>query len=237
METVDVRVEDRESPAETIRRTADKLRALCNAGLRYAEDPYQTERYEQILELSAALTALVDARPLADIQRQFFEDTGYMTPYAVVDTAVFDDADRILLIRRADNARWALPGGACEVGEMPGEGAAREVWEETACRIALSAFLGVFDNRLHGGGLHHLYCLLFAGRVTEGAPKVTRETRDVGWFAAHNVPWDALHASHPARIRFAFGWKRDPSLRPFYDRPQWQPQPTWQHSREERNEE
>ena len=229
-------VTDERSPAETILRTADKLRALCNAGLRYAEDPYQTERYEQILELCAELSALVDARPLQEIRRQYFADRHYLTPYAVVDTAVFDDADRILLIKRADNGRWALPGGACEVGERPGDGAMREVWEETGCRIALSGFLGVFDNSLHGGGPLHLYCLLFAGRVIEGAPIVTSETRDVGWFAPQEVPWDALQGAHCARIRRAFEWQRDPSLRPFYDPPQWEPRPTWQHRGEERNE-
>ncbi len=221
---------DGRSPAETIMRTADKLRALCNAGLHYVEDPYQRERYEQILELSADLTGLVDGRLLPEIQRQFFEDTRYTTPYAVVDTAVFDDAGRILLIRRRDNGRWALPGGACEVGELPGVGAAREVWEETGCWVEISDFLGIFDNSLHGGsGLHHLYCLLFAGHIIDGRPIVTRETIEVGWFAPEEAPWDTLHGSHPSRIRFALDWKQNPSLRPFYDPVEWEPQPTWQH--------
>ena len=97
------------SAAEAIYGAADRLRALCNAGLRYAEDPYQAERYEQILKLSAELTALVDARPLAEIRRRFFEEMRYLTPFAVVDTAVFDGAGRVLLIKRADNGRWAAP--------------------------------------------------------------------------------------------------------------------------------
>lgn len=219
------------SPAETVLRTADKLRALCNAGLRFAEDPYQKERYEQILGLSAELAALVDARPLPAIERQFFADTDYITPFSVVDTAVFDTGGRILLIRRADNKRWALPGGACEVGEPPATGAVREVWEETGCRTQISAFLGVFDNRLHGSsGLHHLYCLLFAGEHRSGQPIVTRETVDVGWFAPDDVPWDALSGSHPARVRFALEWKRNPSVAPFFDPSSWQPEPTWQHA-------
>ncbi len=218
------------SPQERILRIAGRLRALCNRGLRYARNPYEIENLEQKLELSADLTALVDGRPLAQIRRRFQEERHYLTPYTVVDTAVFDGDGRVLLIRRADNGRWALPGGWCEVDELPGEGAVREVWEETGCRVDLSGLLGIFDNNYHGGqGLDHLYCLLFAARHVEGSAVVTRETLDVGWFAAQDVPWEELHEAHPARIRFAFRWLADPALRPFYDRPRQEPGPTWQH--------
>ncbi|MDE0197447.1 MAG: NUDIX hydrolase N-terminal domain-containing protein [Caldilineaceae bacterium] len=230
MGTTDGRVVEAGSTEETILRVAGKLRALSNNGLHFADNPYQVETFEQMLALSAELTALVDTRPLAEIQRHFFDDTRYVSPYVVVDTAAFDDAGRILLIQRKDNGRWALPGGWCEVNELPGDGAVREVWEETGCRVELSGYLGIFDNNYHGGGgLHHLYCLLFAARHVEGTPIVTRETLDVGWFTPQNLPWDALHAAHPARIRFAFKWQEDPSQRSFYDPPSWQPQPTWQH--------
>ena len=230
MGTNDGSVVEKGSPEETILHVAGKLRALSNNGLRFAGDPYQTETFEEMLALCAELTALVDARPLERIRRHFFDDTRYVTPYTVVDTAVFDDGGRILLIRRKDNGRWALPGGWCEVNELPAEGAVREVWEETGCRVALSGCLGMFDNNYHGGGgLHHLYCLLFAARHVEGTPIVTRETLDIGWFSPQDLPWDVLHGAHPTRIRFAFEWQEDPSLRPFYDPPRWQPRPTWQH--------
>ena len=163
---------DERSPAETIMRTADKLRALCNAGLRYAEDPYQKERYEQILEMCADLTGLVDGRPLPEIKRQFFADTHYTTPYAVVDTAVFDDAGRLLLIRRGGQPALGVARRGLRSGGAAGGGArCREVWEETGCRAALSDLLGIFDISLHSSkSLHHLYCLLFAGRIIEGSP-------------------------------------------------------------------
>ncbi|HRJ43957.1 MAG TPA: NUDIX hydrolase N-terminal domain-containing protein, partial [Caldilineaceae bacterium] len=148
---------------------ASDLRALSNAGIHYTEDPYQIERYHRIIELSAALTSLANGHSAAELRQLFFADLHYKTPYAVVDTALFNDADRLLLIRRADNGLWALPGGACDVGEPPVVGAAREVWEETGYVAQVSDFIGIFDNRFNGGkAFHHLYCLLFAGRAVGG---------------------------------------------------------------------
>jgi len=49
--------------------------------------------------------------------------------------AVFDASRRILLIRRADNGNWAVPGGYMEPGESLSEGCEREVLEETGLRV------------------------------------------------------------------------------------------------------
>lgn len=38
-----------------------------------------------------------------------------------VTACIFDDAGRMLLLRHADGARWATPGGALEPGETPAE--------------------------------------------------------------------------------------------------------------------
>ena len=44
---------------------------------------------------------------------------------------VVDQFGQILLIKRDDTRTWAIPGGALEAGELPSDGVAREVKEET----------------------------------------------------------------------------------------------------------
>src|SRR5690625_7723821 len=51
-----------------------------------------------------------------------------------VTGAVFDDADRLLLARRADTGQWALVSGILDPGEQPAVGLAREITEETGIR-------------------------------------------------------------------------------------------------------
>ena len=58
------------------------------------------------------------------------------------------DADgRVLLLRRADDDRWDLPGGATDPGETPARTAEREVQEESGLRVRATRVAGVF-----GGG-------------------------------------------------------------------------------------
>jgi 8-oxo-dGTP pyrophosphatase MutT (NUDIX family) len=199
---------------------ADQLRALSNNGLRWSTDPYQTERYQAILRLAAELLGMVEARPLPEIERILFADIDFKTPFAAVDTAVFDAAERLLLIRRADNGLWAMPGGACDVGETAAAGGAREVWEETGYTVAITHLLGVWDSRLCGSrGSRHLYHLLFTGRVAGGAPTLSRETLDIRWVAPADIPWEQMEPGHAPRIRHALAWYADPTLPPYFDAP------------------
>ena len=197
---------------------AERLRALSNNGLNWSTDPYQTERYQHILKLAAELLGMVEARPLPEIERIFFNDLDIRTPLAVVDTAVFDEAGRLLMIQRADNQLWALPGGACDVGETGAEGGAREVWEETGYTVTVTHLLGLWDSRLCSSrSSRHLYHLLFAGRITGGAPTLSLETLDIRWMTPAELPWEHLDPGHAPRIRHALAWRADPQLPAYFD--------------------
>ncbi|MEZ4663006.1 MAG: NUDIX domain-containing protein [Caldilineaceae bacterium] len=136
----------------------------------------------------------------------------------MVDTAVFDAEDRLLLMQRSDDHLWAMPGGGCEVNELPAEGGAREVWEETGYSVEATHLIGIFDSRFSGTRTsRHLYHLLFAARVTGGEATLSHETLDVRWFAPAQIPWDALSPGHAKRIRFALDWRADPTAAIYFD--------------------
>lgn len=205
------------SPSARLAQIAEQLRALSNNGLHYTEDPYQRERYTTILRLAAELLSMVATQPRPDLERAFLADIDLKTPLSVVDTAVFDAAGRLLLIRRADNGLWALPGGACDVGETAAAAGAREVWEETGYTVRVTRLLGIFDgNYLDQPSARHLYHLLFTAEVVTGEATPSHETPEVAWVAPDAIPWERLARGHAPRIRHALAWQAAPDQPPPY---------------------
>lgn len=210
--------------SQTLALIADELRALAHNNLQYTSDPYQIQRNRRVLQLAAQLQAQIDTRPLEDIQRIFSRDLGYMTPLAVVDTAVIDPDGRLLLIRRVDNGLWAMPGGACDPGETPAAAAARETWEESGYQVEITRLLGVFDSRLSGSqSSRHLYHHLFSAVPVAGEAKISNETSDVSWFSWEDVPWNELSPGHRHRLQFVMQWWLNPQTKAYYDWEPWQP--------------
>jgi ADP-ribose pyrophosphatase YjhB (NUDIX family) len=205
-------VEQRETVERRLFLWADELRSIANEGLHWSTDnPYNMERYRRILRLAAAMFAVQDTRDVDAIERLFREHPRHMAPYPCGDAAVFDDAGRILLIRRRDNGLWAMPGGTLEVGETPAEGACREAWEETGVAVEALALSGVYDSRLCGNqSPYHLYLFVFICRPLDPdqTARVTAETLDVGWYAEAGLATLPLDPDHVRRIPDAFKRRR-----------------------------
>jgi ADP-ribose pyrophosphatase YjhB (NUDIX family) len=57
-----------------------------------------------------------------------------------------DDVGRVLLIQRADDMTWGLPGGHVEAGETWRQAAMKECREETGWLVHIVGILGVYNN-------------------------------------------------------------------------------------------
>lgn len=113
----------------------DEVRIIAQNGLEYADDPYDTERYERLLELvSEHYGELGDLAP-SEVHSQFADRVGHVTPNVGGRAAVVDDTGRILVMKRASDGTWGLPGGFSDPGETPAETAVREANEETGLDV------------------------------------------------------------------------------------------------------
>jgi 8-oxo-dGTP pyrophosphatase MutT (NUDIX family) len=63
-----------------------------------------------------------------------------------VSVHVFDEANRLLLVRLRDGDLWSTPGGAMEPDEFPADAAVREAWEETGLLVRPERLLGVYGG-------------------------------------------------------------------------------------------
>jgi ADP-ribose pyrophosphatase YjhB (NUDIX family) len=110
---------------------------------------------------------------------------------------------RILLVRRADDGSWCLPGGRLEVGESLRAGAAREFTEETGRAVELGRLLGVYsdpDQQTHrypDGAVVQFVAVVFSGRAGPEVAPVAGDTTEVAWFGATELPEPLMATDAP----------------------------------------
>lgn len=206
--------------AEQIALWADKLRDISAMGLYFSKSFHDREAFRAVQTVAMEMLALATGESLEQMESLRAPVFSRPTPISAGDAAVIDGSGRILLVQRADNGKWAMPGGALEVGETPAEGVVREALEETGVRCRAVSLIGVFDSRFCGtSSRHHLYQFTFLceplnERVQE-EPTHALEVLDVGWFPEGAFP-QPLDPGHVTRIREAYRvWHGD--RRVFFD--------------------
>lgn len=185
----------------------DELRILAGTGLAYADDPYDGERYDRILELACEWYGRTADLPPAEVRSRFAEEVGHVTPKVSADAAVFDGEGDVLLQRRADDGTWCLPGGYVEPNESPEEAATRETREETGLVVEPTDLVGVYTRRAGERGPHGLVVHVYLCSAVGGSIEVSREGEDVRYWSIEAVP--AWHENHREQARDAVERRRD----------------------------
>lgn len=166
-------------PSEQLRFWAHELAAMAKIGLEFAANDYDRDRYQRALAIAegiAGLTIDADFTP----ERPYLPDLHMPSPKVGCSVAAFDDAGRVVLIKRADNGRWALPGGYADVGTPPSANALRELHEETGFDAELERLVGVYDNKSFASvSPYQFYICCFRARVTGGEATPSTETTEV----------------------------------------------------------
>lgn len=110
---------------------------------------------------------------------------------------------RILLVKRADDGTWCLPGGRLEVGESAEAGALREFAEETGHDVEVTSLLGVYsrpDEQTHhypDGEVSQFVAVVFEGSLGEVTRTLAGDTMELSWFAPEELPKNLMACDAP----------------------------------------
>lgn len=196
---------------------ARRLRAIGQTGLAYPQDPYNAERYRQLLEIAAEMMAAGSGRTVESVLDLFAPQAGHATPKVDVRAAVFR-ADGVLLVRERSDGRWSLPGGWADVGESAAESAAREVWEESGYLVRPVRLLALLDRAKHPHPplADHAYKAIFGCELSGGAagredaPPHAHEIAEVGFFGERELPDLSTGRVTPGQLARLFEQHRHP---------------------------
>ncbi|MDQ8706771.1 NUDIX domain-containing protein [Streptomyces sp. LHD-70] len=138
---------------------------------------------------------------------EYYDDPQAPEPNSLVVAAsavVTDDQGRILLQRRADSGKWALPGGGMEMTDsLPGT-AVREVKEETGLDVEVTGLVGTYTDPRHviaytDGEVRRQFNVCFQARVVGGSLAISNESLELRWVDPSDL--DALPMHHTQRLR------------------------------------
>ncbi len=184
---------------------AREIQGLCQTGLTFASSDYETQRYTRLSELAAEMVAAHTLESRESLVDNFLAQPGYATAKIDVRGAVIRDG-RILLVQERRDQRWCMPGGWADVGDIPSEMVAREVWEESGFEVTARKVLAVYDANRGGRPLEffHAYKIIFLCEITGGEARPSDETMDVGFFSFDELPplsWQRTNGKHLEEVR------------------------------------
>jgi ADP-ribose pyrophosphatase YjhB (NUDIX family) len=188
------------------------VRAIAQTGLHYATDPFDRERYEKLLAIAVQEYADRSGLERDVVRERFARELGYVTAKVGVDAALFDEHDRVLLVRRADDDKWGLVAGWVDGREIPEEAILREVAEEVGLAARVTGLVGVFARPagLHGNP-HSVVSIVYLCEALGGELRPQpHEVREIAWRAIDDVRTDDWHHHHEklARAALEAHWRR-----------------------------
>jgi ADP-ribose pyrophosphatase YjhB (NUDIX family) len=201
-------------PGSDVLALLDEVRAIAQTGLHYATDPFDRERYERLLALASREYADRAGLEVTEVRARFARELGYVTAKVGVDAALFDEHDRILLVRRADDNRWGLIAGWVDGSEIPERAILREISEEVGLTAEVDELVGVFARPagVHGNP-HSVVSIVYLCHATGGTLRPQpHEVIEIAWRSIDDV--DAWHHHHEKLARAALDahWRRRAGL-------------------------
>jgi 8-oxo-dGTP diphosphatase len=109
---------------------------------------------------------------------------------------------RIVLIRRSDNGRWALPGGMVDWGEDIPNTVRRELLEETGLELVqIRRLVGVYSSPSRDPRIHSI-CIAVEAEV-QGSMTIRDklEVTEIKAFSSNSLPLEPMSHDHSQQLQ------------------------------------
>ena len=195
---------------------AREINAIGQIGLTFSQDRFDQERYSRLQDIAAQMAACyvgVDEK----IIRKEWTMSGYKTPQLDTRAAIFDDQDRILLVKEALSGKWNMPGGWCDENMTIMKNVVKEVKEEAGMDVHPIRLIAIHDKSRHNdkecltGTLKaFVECSAGPGEFVPNAETVERR-----FFSLNELPVKDLRTSTNTleQIMMCFSCHKDPLWR------------------------
>jgi ADP-ribose pyrophosphatase YjhB (NUDIX family) len=132
-----------------------------------------------------------------------------------VSAIVRDDTGRLLMIRRTDNDKYAIPGGGQDVGETLAQAVVREVEEETGIHVEVTDLVGLYSNPNHviaydDGEVRQEFSICFRAQPIGGELRTSSESKEVHWVEPDRLSDLDIHPSIRLRIEHGLSNRTEP---------------------------
>ena len=89
---------------------------MAQAGITYAKDPYDLERFQRLREIAAEIMSAKSGLDMGTVRGLFCSETGFQTPKMDTRAAIFREG-KILLVKEKGSGLWSMPGGWVDVNQ------------------------------------------------------------------------------------------------------------------------
>ncbi len=207
---------------------AKRIQAIAQTGKTYCKDPFDLDRYEELMRISFELMEAATDAPLDRIAGVFSREAGYPTPKVDVRASIIVDG-RILMVRETTDGKWSLPGGWADVDLSVREMVIKESREEAGLEVIPRKVVAVLERNRHNPPPMSYGCLKIfvdcsvADAAVSTAGEVEKrfvpnfETDGIGFFPLDALPPLSENRVVRGQIELCFRAHGDPDWKTFLD--------------------
>jgi 8-oxo-dGTP pyrophosphatase MutT (NUDIX family) len=147
----------------------------------------------------------------------YFEDPNAPAPnvplHPGASAVLFDDQDRVLVIKRSRGDYWSLPGGRIDPDEDAAGCCVRETEEETGLKTRVVRIVSINTSprsvvAYPDGNVHRSFLICFEVELMEGTLRGSAESQGFRWLGRAEL--DAVKLIPDSRINALDAWERLP---------------------------